>query len=84
MKTIHDMFSTMMTKLQKLDTIENNINDLKHSLEYAQAEIADLRKENEEIKSKQDNRFTSEVYARQPVVIQHTRTREGEYNRNYT
>ena len=54
MKTIHDMFSTMMTKLQKLDTIENNINDLKHSLEYAQAEIADLRKENEEIKSKHD------------------------------
>jgi hypothetical protein len=49
MKTIHDMFSTMMTKLQKLDTIENNINDLKHSLEYAQVEIADLRKENEEI-----------------------------------
>ena len=54
MKTIHDMFATMMTKLQKLDTIEININDLKHSLEYAQAEIADLRKENEEIKSKHD------------------------------
>ncbi|CAB4040294.1 Hypothetical predicted protein, partial [Paramuricea clavata] len=54
MKTIHDMFSTMMTKIQKRDAIENNINDLKHAPEYAQAEIADLRKENEEIKSKHD------------------------------
>ena len=26
--------------------------------------------------------LTSEVYARQPVVLQHTRTREGEYNGN--
>ena len=35
-----------------------------------------------------DLQVTSEVYARQPerqpVVLQHTRTREGEYNVNYT
>ena len=34
--------------------------------------------------AQQDNRLTREVNARQPVVLQHTRTREGEYNGNYT
>ena len=54
MKTIHDMFSTMMSKLEKLDIIEHDIKELKRSLEYTHAEISDLRKENEEIKLNQN------------------------------
>ena len=46
MRQIQQMFSTMMTKLEKLDGI--------HSLEYAHAEIVDLKKENETNKVNQE------------------------------
>jgi hypothetical protein len=34
----------MMTKLEKLDAIEADMKEIKHSLEFAHAEIADLKK----------------------------------------
>ncbi len=46
--------STMMSKLEKLDGIEADIKEIKHSLEYAHAEIADLKKENETNKVNQE------------------------------
>jgi hypothetical protein len=36
-----------MTKLEKLDGIEADMKEIKNSLEYAHAEIADLKKESE-------------------------------------
>ena len=60
MSEIHDMFATMMKKLEKLDSIETKLNnmeinmaEIKESLEYAHAEIADLKKENEYSKENQ-------------------------------
>jgi hypothetical protein len=34
----------MMTKLEKLDAIEADMKEIKHSLEFAHPEIADLKK----------------------------------------
>lgn len=48
---IYDMMKTMMSKLEKLDIIEKNVKSLdedlqsvKASLEYAHAEVEDLKK----------------------------------------
>ena len=41
------MFTTMMTKLEKLNAIEADMKEIKHALEFAHAEIADLKKEND-------------------------------------
>ena len=54
MRQIQQMFSTMMTKLEKLDGIEADMKEIKHSLEYAHAEIADLKQENETNKVNQE------------------------------
>ena len=54
MSEIHQMFATMMTKLEKLDGIETDMKEIKLSLEYVHAEIADLKKENEKIKTDQN------------------------------
>ena len=54
MSEIHQMFATMMTKLEKLDGIESDMKEIKLSLEYAHAEIANLKKENEKIKTDQN------------------------------
>jgi peptidoglycan hydrolase CwlO-like protein len=43
----------MMTKLEKLDAIEADMKEIKHSLEFAHAEIADLKKENDTSKANQ-------------------------------
>ena len=51
MKEIHNMFSTMMKKLEKLDAIESDMKQIKHSLEFAHAEINDLKKEQETAKA---------------------------------
>jgi hypothetical protein len=53
MKEIHNMFSTMMKKLEKLDAIESDMKQIKHSLEFAHAEITDLKKEQETAKAQQ-------------------------------
>ncbi|CAB3981030.1 Hypothetical predicted protein [Paramuricea clavata] len=53
MRQIHQMFTTMMTKLEKLDAIEADMKEMKHSLEFAHAEIADLKKENDTSKANQ-------------------------------
>lgn len=60
MSEIHEMFATMMKKLEKLDGIETklknieiNMAEIKESLEYAHAEIEDLKKENESNKENQ-------------------------------
>ena len=45
------MFSTMMKKLEKLDAIESDMKQIKHSLEFAHAEITDLKKEQETAKA---------------------------------
>ena len=45
MREINDMFKTVIMKLQKLDKIESDVNDIKKSPEYAPAEIEDLKKE---------------------------------------
>ena len=42
-----------MKKLEKLDSIETDMKQIKTSLEYAQAEIEDLKKENEIMKVNQ-------------------------------
>ena len=47
MTKIYDTFKTVMTKQEKLDGIETDLKEIKRSLEYAHAEIKDLRKENE-------------------------------------
>ena len=51
---IQQMFTAMMMKLEKLDNIEADMKEIKHSLEYAHAEIADLKKENETNKANQE------------------------------
>jgi FtsZ-binding cell division protein ZapB len=43
----------MMTKLEKLDAIEADMKESKHSLEFVHAEIADLKKENDTSKANQ-------------------------------
>ena len=47
MREIQQMFTIMMGKLEKVDGIEADMKEIKHSLEYAHAEIADLKRENE-------------------------------------
>ena len=42
-----------MTKLEKLDAIEADMKESKHSLEFVHAEIADLKKENDTSKANQ-------------------------------
>jgi hypothetical protein len=42
-----------MKKLEKLDSIETDMQQIKTSLEYAHAEIEDLKKENEIMKANQ-------------------------------
>ena len=54
MSEIHQMFATMMTKLEKLDAIESDMKEIKLSLEYGHAEITDLKEENEKIKTDQN------------------------------
>jgi chromosome segregation ATPase len=58
LRQIHDMFQGIMTKLEKLDTIETKVkcieDDLKEiesSVEYAHAEITDLKKDNVTMKT---------------------------------
>ena len=51
MKEIYDMFKTVLKKLEKLDSIEMDMKEIKTSLEYAHAEIEDLKKENEIMKA---------------------------------
>ena len=41
------MFQIVLKKLEKLDSIETDMKEIKTSLEYAHAEIEDLKKENE-------------------------------------
>ena len=53
MRQIHQMFTTMMTKLGKLDAIEADMKEIKHSLQFAHAEIVDLKKENDTNKANQ-------------------------------
>ena len=53
MREINDMFKTVIMKLEKLDKIEADVNDIKKSLEYAHAEIQDLKKENKIMKKEQ-------------------------------
>ena len=54
MQEVQRMFTAMMAKLEKLDNIEADMKEIKHSLEFAHQEIADLRKENEANKAKQE------------------------------
>ena len=66
MRQIQQMFSTMMTKLEKLDGIEADMKEIKHSLEYVHAEIADLKKENDvSHKSRTSERKNWKTRARQ-------------------
>ena len=53
MKQIYSMFETVMKKLEKLDNIETDVKEIKKSLEFAHAEIDDLKKENESMKVSQ-------------------------------
>ena len=53
MKEINDMFKTVIIKLEKLDNIEADMKEIKKSLEYAHAEIEDLKKENKTMKIEQ-------------------------------
>ena len=56
------MFAIIMTKLEKLDEIEMDMKEIKLSLEYAHAEIADRKTENEKIdRPKQTKRKNSEA-----------------------
>ncbi len=50
MDKIQEMFKTVIKKLEKLDSMENDMKEIKASLEYAQAEIVDLKQENEVMK----------------------------------
>lgn len=50
MGEIQEMFKTVLKKLEKLNSMESDMKDIKASLEYAHAEIADLKQENEEMK----------------------------------
>ncbi|XP_028394412.1 protein unc-13 homolog C-like [Dendronephthya gigantea] len=54
MGQIQQMFESMMMKLEKLDSIEFDVKEIKKSLEFAHAEIDDLKKENEKMKDNQD------------------------------
>ena len=45
-REIHKMFNKMV-KLQKLDQIESDMKEIKHSLEFVHAKIDELKKENE-------------------------------------
>ena len=54
MHEIQEMFTAMMVKLEKLDHIESDMKEIKHSLEYAHAEIVDLKKGNETNKTNQE------------------------------
>ena len=58
MREIRQMFTIMMGKLEKLDGIEADMKEIKHSLEYAHAEIADLKRENETTKANQEQART--------------------------
>ena len=53
MEKIYSMFETVMKKLEKLDNIDTDMKEIKKLLEFAHAEIDDLRKENASIKIKQ-------------------------------
>lgn len=46
MNEILQMFETVTKKLEKLDNIETDMKEIKKSLEFAHAEINDLKKEN--------------------------------------
>ena len=50
MQQIQQMFETMLTKLDELDGIEADMKDIKRPLEYARAEIADLKKKTKKLK----------------------------------
>ena len=54
MQEVQRMFTAMMAKLEKLDNIEADIKEIKHSLEFAHEEIPDLKKENETNKAKHE------------------------------
>jgi FtsZ-binding cell division protein ZapB len=54
MRKIQQMFTIMMGKLEKLDGMK----EIKHSLEYAQAEIADLKRKNETTRANQEQART--------------------------
>ncbi|CAB3986612.1 Hypothetical predicted protein [Paramuricea clavata] len=58
MREIQQMFTIMMGKLEKLDGIEADMKEIKHSLEYAHAEIADLKRENETTRANQEQART--------------------------
>ncbi|CAB4026051.1 Hypothetical predicted protein [Paramuricea clavata] len=54
LKSIHDMMKAMMKKLEKLDsidtrvkTVESDLKSVKESIEFAHAEIRELKKDNE-------------------------------------
>ena len=54
MQEVQRMFTALMDKLKKLDNIEADMKEIKHSLEFAHQEIADLKKENEANKAKHE------------------------------
>jgi uncharacterized protein (DUF3084 family) len=54
MREIQQMFTIMMGKLEKLDGIEADMKEIKHSLEDAHAEIADVKRENETTRVNQE------------------------------
>ena len=54
MQEVQRMFTAMMAKLEKLDNIEADMKEIKHSLEFAHQEIADLKEENEANKAKHE------------------------------
>ena len=53
MKQIYSMFEAVMKKLEKVDNIKTDVREIKKSLEFAHAEIVDLKKENESMKVNQ-------------------------------
>ena len=50
MKEIYGMFTTVIKKLEKLDNIEADMKEIKKSLDYARAEMEDLKNENKLMK----------------------------------
>jgi FtsZ-binding cell division protein ZapB len=50
MKEIYGMFTTVIKKLEKLDNIEADMKEIKKSLDYACAEMEDLKNENKLMK----------------------------------